>query len=83
MTVKIRLTRIGRKNNPKYRIVVMDESKKRDGKYKEKLGFYDPIPIPHILTVDKEKLNAWLKKGAQLSEGARKLLAKKNGSVSQ
>lgn len=74
MAVKIRLTRIGKRNNPKYRIVAVDESKKRDGKYIEKIGFYDPMPHPHILTVDKEKLTKWVKHGAQLSQGARKLI---------
>lgn len=74
MAVKIRLTRLGKKNQPKYRIVVADESKKRDGKYIEKIGFYDPIPEPHILTIDQDKLKFWIARGAQLSEGARKLL---------
>lgn len=73
MAVKIRLTRIGKRNDPKYRIIVVEESKKRDGKYVEKIGFYDPIPQPHILTIDKEKLRSWVKKGAQLSEGMLKL----------
>lgn len=77
MAVKIRLTRIGKKNSPKYRIVVTDEKRKRDGKYIEKIGFYDPIPEPYVLKIDKEKLNNWLKKGAQPSEGVRKLLKSK------
>jgi small subunit ribosomal protein S16 len=74
MAVKIKLTRIGKKNFPKYRIVVVDGRKKRDGKYIEKIGLYDPVPDPYVLKVNQEKLNSWLKKGAQVSEGLRKLL---------
>jgi small subunit ribosomal protein S16 len=74
MSVKIKLARVGKKAAPKYRIVVMEESKRVNGKYIEKIGFYDPIPNPHILTVDKEKLQTWIKKGAQMSDGVSKLL---------
>lgn len=74
MAVKIRLTRLGKRNDPKYRIVAVEESKRRDGKYIEKIGFYDPVPNPHVLNVDTIKLNDWLSKGAILSEGAYKLL---------
>lgn len=77
MAVKIRLMRVGKRNRPKYRIVVIDERKKRSGEYIEKIGFYDPMPKPHILEIDEEKLKTWLKQGAQLSEGARKLLKDK------
>lgn len=73
MAVKIRLTRIGKKNDPKYRIVAIDESKKRDGKYIEKIGYYDPIKNPHLLTIDKAKLQKWIKSGAQISRGIQKL----------
>lgn len=76
MAVKIRLTRLGKKNSPKYRIIVVEEGKKRDGAYIEKIGFYDPIPQPHILTIDTVRLDDWLKKGAILSEGAHRLLKK-------
>ncbi len=73
MALKIKLTRIGKRNDPKYRIVVMERKKKRDGKYIEKIGFYDPVPNPHVLTINQDKLNTWIKKGAQLSEGMLKL----------
>lgn len=73
MAVKIRLTRIGKKNDPKYRIVVIDESKKRDGKYIEKIGYYDPVKNPPVLNIDKAKLQKWIDRGAQLSEGIQKL----------
>lgn len=74
MAVKIKLSRVGKRADPKYRIVVMESSKRVNGKYIEKIGFYDPIPNPHILTVDKEKLQNWIKKGAQMSDGVSKLL---------
>ncbi|MFS8159625.1 MAG: 30S ribosomal protein S16 [Candidatus Roizmanbacteria bacterium] len=74
MAVKIKLTRTGRKNDPKYRIIVAEENTKRDGKYIEKLGFYDPIANPHVLQVDDKKLEEWLLKGAQFSQGTYKLL---------
>lgn len=76
MAVKIRLTKLGKRSDPKYRIVVVEEGKKRDGEYIEKVGFYDPVPNPHVLQVDEKKLKEWLKKGAQFSEGAYKLLKK-------
>ncbi len=77
MAVKIKLSRMGKKNDPKYRIVVMEEGKRRDGKYIEKIGYYDPVANPHILTLDKERLNAWIKNGAQLSDGMDKLMKSK------
>ena len=77
MAVKIKLTRVGKRNDAKYRIIVAEEHSKRDGKYIEKLGFYDPVAQPHILQVDEERLRHWLSNGAQYSEGTYKLLGKK------
>ncbi len=74
MAVKIRLMRFGKRNDPKYRIIVIEEGKKREGKYIEKIGFYDPMPNPHVLKIDQQKLQNWLKKGAQTSNGMNKLL---------
>lgn len=76
MAVKIRLVRIGKRKQPKYRLVVIEESKKRNGRYIEKIGFYDPMPEPHILDINREKLKFWVEKGAIVSEGARRLLKK-------
>lgn len=76
MAVKIKLSRIGKRNDPKYRIVVMEGNKRRDGACIERIGFYDPVPNPHVLEIDKEKLNGWIKNGAQFTEGTRKLLSK-------
>ncbi len=74
MPIKIKLTRRGKKNAPKYRIVVMQERSKRDGGFIDEIGVYDPIANPHILEVSDEKLNAWIGKGAQLTDGTYKLL---------
>lgn len=74
MAVKIKLMRIGKKKSPKYRIVVAEERGKREGKYLEKIGFYDPVPNPHILKIDKERFNYWRSKGAKISEGIEKLI---------
>ncbi len=63
--VKIRLTRVGAKKQPSYRIVVMEEGKPRDGAYLEVLGHYNPLVNPPAVTLDREKALKWLKLGAQ------------------
>lgn len=73
MAVKIKLARFGKKKNPKYRIIAIEEGKKPNSKYLDKVGFYDPIAKPHKIDLDKEKLTMWMQKGAQLSEGTRKI----------
>ncbi len=65
MAVKIRLARHGAKKRPYYRIVVADSRMKRDGRFIEQVGRYDPIPDPHVIEVDLEAVDAWLAKGAQ------------------
>lgn len=74
MTVVIRLMRFGKRGKPSYRIVALDKRKKRDGAYLEKLGIYDPTVNPPTLMYDEKKLEVWVKKGAQISEGFRKLV---------
>ncbi len=64
MSVKIRLTRLGRKKRPYYRIVAIDSRGRRDGKYIEKIGHYDPIPKPPIIEIDEEAAIKWLSRGA-------------------
>ena len=63
--VKIRLLRIGAKKKPKYRIVVSDEQSKRDGKFIEILGRYNPTTDPSEIDIDTEKYAHWLSVGAQ------------------
>lgn len=74
--VRIRLTRMGKKKQPFYRIVVIDQRKRRDGRYIESLGYYDPIKDPYILNVDVDKAVEWIMKGAQPSDTVRNLLRK-------
>lgn len=74
MAVRLRLTRVGKKKQPTYRIVAADARSPRDGKYLEIVGTYDPRREPSAITVDNEKAVDWLKKGAQPSERVQKLL---------
>ena len=74
MAVKIRLTRLGKKKQPTYRVVVTDSRKARDGKYIEQLGFYDPRQDPSVVDIDNERALHWLTTGAQPTERAQKLL---------
>ena len=76
MAVKIRLTRMGTKKRPFYRIVAADSEAPRDGKFIEILGHYDPMRDPALIKVDEDKVNSWLDKGATVSESARVLLKK-------
>lgn len=85
MAVRIRLKRMGAIHDPKYRIVVVDSRKKRDGRVIEELGYYDPIPDPSIINVNTDRAVYWLGVGAQPSQAVRRLLvldgaiAKANG----
>jgi small subunit ribosomal protein S16 len=76
MAVKIRLARLGAKKAPFYRVVVADSRAPRDGKFIEVIGTYNPLTDPATITVDSEKANAWLAKGAQPTESARAVLVK-------
>ena len=72
--VKIRLTRAGAKKRPFYRVVAIDERDKRDGRALEFLGTYDPKSKPPLVTLDVAHVDAWVARGAQLSETVRSLL---------
>lgn len=74
MSVKIKLKRTGARNQPSYRIVVIDSRKKRDGKNVEKLGFYDPKPKDFVYKIDEERALYWLKQGAIPSDTVKSLL---------
>ncbi|MCX5749581.1 MAG: 30S ribosomal protein S16 [Candidatus Saganbacteria bacterium] len=76
MSAKLRLSRVGSKSKPYYRVVVMDESAARDSKAIEILGHYDPRKEPYAFEVNKEKVQEWLKKGAIPTEVVRKYLGK-------
>ncbi|MEY2958054.1 MAG: ribosomal protein [Actinomycetota bacterium] len=74
MAVKLRLTRVGKKKQPQYRIVAADARSARDGRFIEILGHYDPRQNPSGLTVDNTKAVKWLSQGAQPTERVAKLL---------
>jgi small subunit ribosomal protein S16 len=74
MPVKIRLTRMGKKKQPSYRVVVMDSRKPRDGKYIEQIGRYDPREDPSLIEINNSRAVEWLKQGAQPTDRAKKLL---------
>lgn len=76
MAVKIRLTRMGDKKNPFYRVVVADSRSPRDGKFIDIIGTYNPLTDPAEIKVDVEKANKWLKNGATPTETAKSVLKK-------
>ena len=76
MPVKIRLMRIGARKRPFYRIVAVDERKKRTGGYLELLGTYNPLTEPKEINLDQGKIDAWMKKGAQPSNGFLRIIGK-------
>ena len=74
MAVKMRLTRLGDKKSPTYRIVVVDSRKARDGEYIDKIGHYNPTTNPAEIVIDNDKAKDWLAKGVQPTETVRALL---------
>ena len=74
MAVKMRLTRLGDKKSPSYRIVVIDSRKARDGEYIDKIGHYNPTTNPAEIVIDNDKAKDWLAKGVQPTETVRALL---------
>jgi small subunit ribosomal protein S16 len=77
LSVKIRLTRFGRKKRPFYRIVVTDTRSPRDGRYLECLGTYEALTNPSAVKVEESRVNYWLDKGAVPSDTVRSLLKHK------
>lgn len=74
MAVKIRLTRMGKKKAPTYRVIVADERAPRDGRFIDEVGFYDPTADPSIVKIDTEKAAQWIKNGAKPTDTVAKLL---------
>lgn len=74
--VRIRLRRVGAKNQPSYRVVVADGRSPRDGRFIEKIGFYNPRTEPSTIEIDEERALHWLGNGAQPSNAVRRLLVK-------
>ena len=78
MAVKLRLTRVGSKKNPIYRVVAADSRSPRDGKFLDIVGRYNPQTDPSTIDLDEAKVKDWLSKGAQPTEAVRRLLKTQN-----
>ncbi len=76
--VKIRLAQTGAKNSRTYRIIAIEEGKRRDGRAIETLGHYNPRVNPPHLAVKRDRVAYWLSVGAQMSESTKKLLSDKH-----
>lgn len=74
MAVTLRLMRLGKRGKPFYRIIAVDKRKKRNGAYIENLGTYNPLVSPASISYNKESFDAWISKGAQISEGLARLI---------
>ena len=81
MAVKIRLARMGAKKKPFYRIVVADSRSPRDGAFIERVGSYDPLKEPAEISLDKDKVKDWYKRGARPTRTVENLF-KKQGVLS-
>ena len=83
--VTIRLARAGAKKRPFYHIVVTDSRNRRDGRYVERLGFYNPIATEQEeeLKIDRERLEYWLAQGARASERVAKLVKLEKGQTEE
>jgi small subunit ribosomal protein S16 len=78
LAVRMRLTRVGSKKNPIYRVVVADSRSPRDGRFIEIVGRYNPQTEPSTIDFDEERVKEWLSKGAQPSNTVSRLLKIKN-----
>jgi small subunit ribosomal protein S16 len=74
MAVKLRLTRVGKKKQPQYRVVAADSRSARDGRFIQIIGTYNPRTEPSAIAIDSDKAVKWLMEGAQPTDRVRKLL---------
>jgi small subunit ribosomal protein S16 len=81
MAVSIRMTRGGSKKKPFYRIVVADSRCKRDGRFLEIVGHFDPKNRPESISLQIEKIKEWTQKGGQLTPAVKKLIKDKGYSI--
>jgi small subunit ribosomal protein S16 len=77
LAVKIRLTRVGARNNPVWRVVATDQRSPRDGRFIEVLGHYNPQTDPSTIELDETRVRDWLSRGAQPSGTVKNLLKAK------
>jgi small subunit ribosomal protein S16 len=78
MVVRLRLQRFGAKKRPYYRIVSADSRAKRDGRYLEQVGTYDPMQSPHKITFKEGRMEYWMSVGAQPSDTVASLFKRYN-----
>ncbi len=76
MATVVRLTRMGRKKKPFYRVVVTDSRRKRDGGWIESIGYYNPLSDPEVVSIDMDRLDYWKSVGAKLSSRVAKISGK-------
>jgi small subunit ribosomal protein S16 len=74
MAVRVRLTRVGGKKNPIWRVVVADQRSPRDGRFIESIGHYNPRTEPSTIVIDEERLEHWISRGAQPTGTVKKLM---------
>ena len=74
MSVRLRLTRVGSRKNPIWRVVVADQRSKRDGRVIETVGHYNAQTDPSTIVLDADRIRDWMARGAQPSDAVRKLL---------
>ena len=74
MSVRVRLTRVGSKKNPIWRVVVADQRSPRDGRFIEAIGHYNPQTEPSTIRIDQERLQHWLARGAQPTGSVKQLV---------
>ena len=76
MALKLRLTRMGSKKKPFYRIVAVDSASRRDGRALDYVGYYNPMTEPAEIKLDQDKVKSWIELGAQPTDTVRSLLKK-------
>ncbi len=81
MSVRVRLTRVGSKKNPIWRVVVSDQRSPRDGRFIETIGHYNPQTDPSTIVIDEERLQHWIERGAQPTPTVRKLMKAKGAGA--
>jgi small subunit ribosomal protein S16 len=82
MSVRVRLTRVGSKKNPIWRLVVADQRSPRDGRFIETIGHYNPQTEPSTIVIDEERLQHWLSRGAQPTGTVKQLVKAHSKGIS-
>ncbi len=83
MVVKLRLKRLGKPKKPFYRVIAIDHRSRRDGKPIEILGYYNPLPKEKVINLKHDRVDYWLKQGAQASETVATLIKRSLKSLSK